>query len=394
MKKPASSLPQRFLPLLLAGYLSIARVTAAEGDHSAAYKFQLYSEEDGRMEIPSHAFELETSLPYDLTFYGEMLTNIMTGASPTGLMDPNNPDELELVEIEDQRWAYIFSLTKGFGTDHSLTFEYVRSEEDDYQSDGLALRSEHHFNQQNTTLQLGVAYNDDLNFAATLGGERLKKETIDLGIGLTQLLTPKTILQSNFTFGYSRGYLGDPYKNISRRETFTIPGFPPFVEDIPYFENRPDERVRYVFRLGLLQFLEPLDASINTSYRLFLDDAGLRAHTLAFEWNQKIGDHFVLSPYYRYYHQSEADYYYVNLDNTDIEPNDDRTGRAPFFSSDYRLSNFDAHTYGLKLIYSPTDWLSLDVGYERYVMDGNDSVTPAAAYPTANVFNVGISAHF
>lgn len=391
---PSPLLRQQILPLALAAYLTLARLTHGEGEHSAAYKFQLYSEEDGRMEIPSHAWAIETSLPYDIHFSGEILTNIMTGASPTGLLDPDNPNELELAEIDDQRWAYIFSVTKGLGRNHALTFEYVRSEEDDYISDGLALRGEHHFNQQNTTLQVGLSYNDDLNFASPLLGERLKKETIDFGIGITQLLSPKTIFQANFTLGYSRGYLGDPYKSISRRESFEIPGFPPFVEDIPYFENRPDERVRYVYRLGLLQYLESLDASFNTSYRLFIDDAGLRAHTLSFEWNQKIGDYFVLSPYYRFYHQNEADYYYVNLDNENgFTPNDERTGRAPFFSSDYRLSNFDAHTYGIKLMFRPKDWLSMDVGYERYVMDGNDK-TPSAAYPTANVLNVGISAHF
>lgn len=389
------SRPRRqLLPLVAAVYLLVVRPLAGEGGHGAAYKFQLYSEEDGRMEIPTHGFEVFTALPYGFNFAGEILTNIMTGASPTGLMDPNNPNEIELAEIDDQRWAYIFSLTKEINLDHSLTFEYVRSEEDDYKSDGFTLRSEHNFFNQNTTLQLGISYNDDLNFAEPLGGEKRKKETLDLGIGVTQLLTPKTILQGNFTFGYSRGYLGDPYKSISKKESFTIPGFPPFVEDIPYFENRPDERVRYVFRLGLLHFVEKANASINTSYRLFLDDAGLTAHTLGFEWNQKIGDHWVLSPYYRFYHQSEADYYYPNLDDTDIIPNDDRTGRAPYYSSDYRLSNFDAHTYGIKLVYRPTDWLSMDIGYERYVMDGNDNDTPTAAYPTANVFNVGLSANF
>lgn len=387
-------LKQHLCPLIFAGYLTLARLTWAEGEHSVSYKFQLYSEEDGRMEIPSHAFALETELPYDITFSGEVLTNIMTGASPTGLMDPDNPGELELIEIEDQRWAYIFSLTKGLGRNHSFDLEYVRSEEDDYISDGFALRSEHHFNAQNTSLQLGAAYNDDISFATTLQGQRLKKETMDLGIGLTQLLTPKTILQTNLTYGYSRGYLGDPYKNISRRETFVIPGFPPFIEDVPYFENRPDERVRYVFRIGLLQYVEFANASVNTSYRLFQDDAGIRAHTFFLEWNQKIGDHIVLSPYYRFYHQSEADYYHPNLDNTDIAPNDDRSGRAPFFSSDYRVSGFDAHTYGIKLVYRPTDWLSMDVGYERYVMYGNDNVTPSAAYPKAHVLNLGISARF
>ncbi len=383
---------QSWLTLVVAAYLHLARISSAE-DHSVAYKYQLYSEDSGRMEIPSHYFQLETSLPYDITFSAKVLTNIMTGATPTGLLDPNDPTELELTEIDDQRWAYVFDITKEFG-DHSFTFEYARSEEEDYISDGFSLRSEHQFNQQNTSLQLGVSFNDDLVTAATLFGDDQGKETLDIGIGLTQLLTKKTILQGNFTFGYSRGYLGDPYKNISRAETFEIPGFPVFTENVPYFENRPDERVRFVFRLGLVHYFESLNASLNSSYRFFNDDRDIRAHTLFLEWNQKIGDQIILSPYYRYYHQSEADYYYPNLDNVNIEPNDDRTGRAPFYSADYRLASFDAHTFGLKLIYNPTDWLSLDVGYERYGMYGNDSKTRASAFPKAHVLNIGAKARF
>ena len=53
------------------------------------------------MEIPSHYFLVETSLTDDLFVSAEVLTNIMTGSSPTGLVDLDNPDELQLAEIED-----------------------------------------------------------------------------------------------------------------------------------------------------------------------------------------------------------------------------------------------------------------------------------------------------
>ncbi len=380
------------LVYLIALYLIIVRPLQAEEGHKVSYKYQLYTEDDGRMEIPSHYFLVETSLTDDLFVSAEVLTNIMTGSSPTGLVDLDNPDELQLAEIEDQRWAYIVSLTKSI-EDHAFTFEYARSEEDDYISNGFTLRTEHDFNEKNTTLQLGVSYTDDLVTAVTLPGE-LDKESLDFSVGLTQLLSPKTILQANLTVGYSRGYLGDPYKSIGRNETFTIPGLPPFSERIAYFENRPDERLRTVFRLGLLHYFESLHGSFDGSYRLFQDDRGLRAHTIKLQWNQEIGEKLVISPYYRFYHQDEADYYSVNLDGSDTIPNDERSGQAPFFSADYRLSNFDAHTYGIKAEYQVNDWLMIDAGYERYIMSGNDAVTPSAAYPKAHVINLGLSASF
>ena len=380
------------LVYLVALYLIIVRPLQAEEGHKVSYKYQLYTEDDGRMEIPSHYFLVETNLSDDLFVSAKVLTNIMTGSSPTGLIDLDNPDELQLAEIEDQRWAYIVSLTKSI-EDHAFTFEYARSEEDDYISNGFTMRTEHEFNDKNTTLQLGVSYTDDVVTAETLPDD-LDKESLDFSVGVTQLLSPKTILQANLSLGYSRGYLGDPYKSIGRAETFMIPGLPPFSERIAYFENRPDERLRIVFRLGLLQYFEPLNGSFEGSYRLFQDDRGLRAHTINLQWNQEIGDRLIISPYYRFYHQDEADYYSVNLDNSDVTPNDDRSGRAPYFSSDYRLSNFDAHTYGIKLEYELNDWLTIDAGYERYVMSGNDDVTPSAAYPKAHVINLGLSASF
>ena len=380
------------LAYLVALYLIIVRPLSAEEGHKVSYKYQLYTEDDGRMEIPSHYFLVETSLAHDLFVSAEVLTNIMTGSSPTGLVDLNDPDKLAFAEIEDQRWAYIVSLTKAI-EDHAFTFEYARSEENDYLSNGFTLRTEHEFNEKNTTLQLGLSYTDDLVTAISLADE-LGKESFDFSIGLTQLLTPKTILQANLTLGYSRGYLGDPYKSIGRSETFSIPGLPPFSERIAYFENRPDERMRFVMRLGLLQYVESLHGSFDASYRLFQDDRGLRAHTIKLQWNQEIGDKLVISPYYRFYHQDAADYYSVNLDGSDTAPNDDRGGRAPFFSADYRLSNFDAHTYGIKAEYQVNDWLMIDAGYERYIMSGNDSSTPSEAYPKANVLNLGMSASF
>ena len=110
------------LVYLIALYLIIVRPLQAEEGHKVSYKYQLYTEDDGRMEIPSHYFLVETSLTDDLFVSAEVLTNIMTGSSPTGLVDLDNPDELQLAEIEDQRWAYIVSLTKSI-EDHAFTFE-------------------------------------------------------------------------------------------------------------------------------------------------------------------------------------------------------------------------------------------------------------------------------
>ena len=38
------------------------------------------------------------------------------------------------------------------------------------------------------------------------------KKAVDVLLGLTQVLTRKTLLQTNYVFSYKNGYLTDPYK--------------------------------------------------------------------------------------------------------------------------------------------------------------------------------------
>ena len=49
----------------------------------------------------------------------------------------------------------------------------------------------------------------------------------------------------------------------------------------------------------------------------------------------------------------------------------------------------EASSYGLKLIWLVADRFSLDAGVERYEQQGRDSITPEAAYPSANILVFG-----
>ena len=378
--------------LVFSTFLLVTSPKLFAQEDSIRYKFQYYDEDDGRVDVESHYVDLRKTLPYELTLGVRYATNILTGATPTGLLEEGNHSRIQLQELEDRRDVVTLDINKSLG-DHSFTFEYTRSEEDDYISNGYALRMESEFFNKQTTLTLGVAYNDDSVTAVPLFGDR-DKETLDFGIGLSQILGKNTLLELNATLGYSRGYLGDPYKSIQREETVLIPNVPPIVVDVPYFENRPDERLRVAFRAQILHYFEAPDAGIEASYRYFHDDAGINAHTFKLAWNQNVGEHLVISPYFRYYRQSAADYYHVTLDGTNIDPNDDRTGDSPYYSADYRVSRLEAITLGLKLIYMPNTHWNFDIGVEHYEMFGKDSVTPDAAYPKALIYNIGGSYRF
>ena len=87
----------------------------------------------------------------------------------------------------------------------------------------------------------------------------------------------------------------------------------------------------------------------------------------------------MLVPSVRLYQQGQADFYHVTLDGTDIVPGDEPNPAGPFFSADYRLSKLRSVTYGLKLVWNPTEKLHLDLGWDHYDMKGRDPGTPSSA---------------
>jgi hypothetical protein len=137
-----------------------------------------------------------------------------------------------------------------------------------------------------------------------------------------------------------------------------------------------------------------LNGAIDASYRFSHDDFGVSSNTFALEWLQKLGAKVILSPSFRFYQQSAADFYLLTLDGTGISPSSPPTGPSPVYSADYRLSKLQTLSYGLKLVWTPTAAWQLDVAYEKYDMRGRDGVTSQTAYPEANIFTVGAKFSF
>ena len=187
-------------------------------------------------------------------------------------------------------------------------------------------------------------------------------------LGVSQLLTPKTTLSATFTFGAEDGYLNDPY----RLATFDTFGF-------AFHEQRPANKTKEVFLLSLTQYIQPLHAGVEGSYRFYHDSWDVYAQTAMLTWRQWLGKHFLLEPRFRYTQQSAAYFYGASFPG--ITPPD-----KGYFSADYRLSRMQTFDYGLQATVKPVNWLRLIVGYYRYEMYGLDNITASAMYPKANVF--------
>jgi hypothetical protein len=384
VRQPASA--GRAVVLSLALAVSLPRLLRAE--NSLAYKYQDYQEADDRIRVRNHNARATLDLGTAATMSVRGVIDTISGATPSGAPAPDGSDQVPLSQMEDERSAVVVDLAYSFGAQR-LGLQYAYSTEDDYVSNGCALNWLCDFNQKNTQLQLGFAYTDD-SIQPVFFTEARNKDSRDAMAGLVQLLDRNTVLTVNLSFGSSSGYLSDPYKLVQKTVEI-LPGFP---LALTFAENRPDTRDKTILFTQVARHFEGAHASLEASVRFYSDSHGIDSDTVEVAWLQKLGEHVILSPYARYYRQGQADFYYYDLDATEIVPVSEPDGSAPHYSSDYRLSKFDATTLGLKLTYRRDDRWSADIAYERYDMRGRDGVTPDSAYITADILTGGINLWF
>lgn len=332
-----------------------------------------------------------------LTFDG------LTGASPNGATPSNQiqtftrpsgngsytirPGETPLDDtFKDTRFAFDLGLTQPLGRLTSLNIGGHFSSEHDYSSFGLNAGLSREFFDKNTTV--GISGSFALELVRTVGGTHVplssmplavddggggeeddddgpegneKKDVLDLLVGVTQVLNRQTIFRANYSYGSVTGYLNDPYKLLSVVETPTgaNPG-----EPVDYlYEGRPDSRTKQSVYGQVRRYLG--GHTVDLSYRHFWDDWGITSNTveLFYRWQFK-GDK-ALVPHFRWYHQTEADFYRAFLLQGDPLPG--------FASADYRLASFNAYTMGLQYSFPLHQGYKISIGGEYYMQRGDAS---------------------
>lgn len=173
--------------------------------------------------------------------------------------------------------------------------------------------------------------------------------------GLSRVLTKNTLLQLNASYTHQRGYLTNPYKLVYVRGEITPDEYAALnlqqaifqdVTDLEvagvelFREVRPDRRNRYAVSTQLRHYFPALDSSLHLDYRYYWDNWNIDSHTLETSWYQELSRGVTVTPYVRYYSQSEAYFYAPYF----LAPRSDG-----YYSSDYRLSAFGALSTGLNL---------------------------------------------
>jgi hypothetical protein len=353
----------------------------ARGENHADFKYENYSEENGRIQVETYGILVEQALNPKLTLRGQAVYDGISGATPTGMPPPVGSTQVALTHMDDIRRAGNLAVDLHLAN-HTLSPLFAYSQESDYRSIGVAFTDAIDFNQKNTTLIIGASHDFD-TVEPKFWNDSKTKDSTDLIIGVNQLLDPKTVVTCNFSFGMASGYLADPYKLVR------FDGLPPTAGGLP--EQRPDSKTKEIGYLSLTRFVDPLNGSAEISYRFYHDSFDIISHTVGVDWNQKIGKYVVLTPLFRWDEQSAAYFYGVRFPGDPTDP----ASPVPipkYYSADYRLSALSTYTYGVRVMAILTDHIKLDLAYKRYNMIGNDHVTLASAYPTANIFTVGVRA--
>lgn len=220
--------------------------------------------------------------------------------------------------------------------DVSLHGGYRLSIENDYDSNGVSASAAYSFADNAATLALSVSAIHDV--VGRSGDERFTRrlDTVNSRLSFTQVIDPETFFDLTYELAVLDGYQASPYRYVGiggtgygcQRATYCLP------------ERVPDTRLRHAFAVSVRRALgEAL--SLGLTYRYYLDDWSLDSHTAVGELGWNAGERTLLTLHFRYYTQSQADFYrarYAALPDVNAS-----------FTHDRELSALSAERLGIDL---------------------------------------------
>lgn len=328
--------------------------------------------------------------------------DVMTGATPTGALpqgrlflpaagiqtatsasgQPIRLDQIPTANFNDQRFGFDGDWHKPLSRLISSDVGGHFSKERDYQSIGINGKLAFDLNQRLTTLTLGGGYNHDsvfpvggtpdgLSDGTIISNDRNPKRVKNLVLGLSQVLTRRWLVSLNASRTFENGYLTEPYKVISVVGSLTGTPFFDLTDKRPSTRNRTSLLFNSVYQLG--------SDVLYVSYRYYWDTWNLRSNTIDLKYRHDIASHVYVEPHARYYKQTPADFYTIQLLDSEPPPE--------FATADNRLGPLKTvtigSTIGFRFANSPNEWTVRP----EYIRQTGDSF-PDAAIGIERTFNL------
>lgn len=381
-----------------------------------------YAEGNGRVK----AFEPKLNITKDLgddrnvLFSGTI--DVVSGATPNGAAPAAQPQTFSKPSgssggytvapyqlpkdptFEDQREAAQLGYSFRIGSTDHFNVSASVSTEHDYFSLGAGTGWAHDLNGGNTTLGAALSYSDDTvspiggapmplsRLAApasggdgggegegggtSVGPAHKGKQVVEAMVGVTQLISPESLMQLNYSLDRESGYLNDPYKILSVVDPSANPLY--YV-----YEERPGHRLRQTAYFQFKQAVRTSDVA-DLSYRFMTDNWGIRSHTADLSYRWRFTSMQYLEPHLRWYRQNQASFYHAALDQG-------QETQLSSASADPRLGAFDAYTGGLKYGDTLRNGWSWSIRLEYYSQRGRVTGLPPAAGAALSQFNLAPS---
>lgn len=169
--------------------------------------------------------------------------------------------------------------------------------------------------------------------------DKENRNSYSVSLSFSQILSKKLQGALFMDVVSQNGLLSTPFQRVyfGDTEDFFIDDFQ-LADDV---ERLPDTRFKIPFGGRLNYYVNDL-VILRSYYRFYWDDWGITSHTASIEAPFKLTDKFTLYPTYRYYTQSAADYFYAK---------EEAVSTLEFYTSDYDLSKYNAHQYGMGIQY-------------------------------------------
>lgn len=333
--------------LALPGLMQEVSAGRVEESYNGDFQYGHYAESDNRMQVDVFEGAISAPIGRSMTASVNMVRDVISGASPkyTRLDARGNVQQIVSgATIQDQRDAISGNLTYFFDK-AALGFGGGFSRENDYTSRYINTNASIDLNNKLTTLNFGASGAFDIieptgrvisesDVEDSAYSDHRSKTSQQYLLGVSQIIDKNSLIQSNVTFGYHSGYLGDPYKSVY------------FVGDpgraAAHSDMRPNEKFQWAWLTQYVRhFAQFNSAALHADYRFYTDDWGINAHTVELSWHQPIADGWQVIPRFRYYSQDRADFY---------QPYFDQGDQSATYSSDYRLAGFGTISGGVKIV--------------------------------------------
>ncbi len=160
-------------------------------------------------------------------------------------------------------------------------------------------------------------------------GDNAPRNSYNLALGLSQVVNQRLQVSILTDIGYQTGLLGTAYQRVYFGDN----------GNNAYSEKLPDNRFKLPVGLRANYFLGD-KFILRSFYRFYTDSWNLTAHTAELEIPYKITPFVSVAPFYRFYSQSGVDYFKPYKEHL-------LSDNSEFYTSDYDLSKFTSHLFGL-----------------------------------------------